>query len=96
MHLEITSPGQLETKSMHGTNEKLTVIPQFFGNGRVANALLVKTFDGANNVLHSYLVEVSGSTGRLILVDRTAPVPAHIDLPKKPVEVKPVVLAGKK
>ena len=96
MHLEITSPGMLETKSILGTNEKFTVVPQFFGNGRAANALLIKTYDGANNSLRTYLVEISGTNGKLSLIDRTAPVQPRIDAPKKAADAGKTVTPVKK
>lgn len=61
--VEITSPGELDVSEFTAAGNKLSVVPNFYGKGTLANAGIIRVYDAEGKVITTSLLTVSGISG---------------------------------
>ena len=95
MKVKIELPGQSEAKvevpgiedEYEWAGETVEVTPQFWSETASPNVLFLSSLDANGNVLHRVQLRVSGSDGKIRLIDRSKRVKPACDVEKK--EEKP-------
>ena len=83
MRIELSSPGDLEVTEFSFEAGKLTIKPQFFGNGLSANVFVCRVFDDSNKQINMSLIRISGKDATFMVTDRTQPVPPAMEVQRK-------------
>lgn len=69
----IVSSGPLNVESFVAEGDKLTLVPNFYGTGRIAHSAIIKVHGPGGELLSTAVLQVSGANGKVHIHDISTP-----------------------